>query len=278
MATAAPIDPAQFQPKTHVSSIKLALTQDIFNEVSNLITPIAHTFAMDMKIEDQHITKALPLLGETEVATATNVTIDKFDIKDVIMEIDDGYIAIRIENVDFLVSMDMKALGGDLGRVNVKADVDISAKLKFGLNGIHCTTDVYDIKSSLTNFDVKIGSGFTGDVISYAMDLVEYALKGTIESTLESTITSSLEQGLDSVLVRNWDVMGNVSSVFYKLAVEFVAVPVITKERGVEYLIGVDSFWKKDGPFVTEEPKQIAKDISATNPIPEAEKLTVKEE
>ncbi|KAI9349229.1 hypothetical protein BDR26DRAFT_853264 [Obelidium mucronatum] len=228
---------------------------------------------MDMKIEDQHIKKTIPLIGETEVAAATAVTIDKFNIKDVIMEIDEGYIAIAIDNVDFEVSMDMVALGGSLGRVIVKADVDIGAKLKFGLNGIHCTTDVYDIKAVLKNFDVKIGSGYTGDIISSAMDLVEYALKGTIESTLESTITSSLEQGLDSVLVRNWDVIGNVSSVFYKLAVEFVAVPVITKARGVEYQIGVDAFWKKDGPYVAEEPKPTKKEEE--NPVPEVEKLAV---
>ncbi|ORY23901.1 hypothetical protein BCR33DRAFT_775121 [Rhizoclosmatium globosum] len=252
----------EFKPKTGVSSIKLALTQDIFNEISlfqitksnHRITPIAQTFALDLKLEDQHIKQKVLLLGETEFASATNIKIETFAIQDVVMEIQDGFISISIDDVDFKVSTDMTAFGGSLGKVFLKGLVNIRAKLKFGLSGKHCTTDVYDITASLRDFDAEVGTGTAGEAIAQLVETVEYAFKPYIEGALRDSIASALEGGLDSMLVRNWDIIGEVSQVFYKLAVEFVAVPVITKEKGVVYEIGVDSFWKKDGPYVKEEP------------------------
>ncbi|KAJ3076123.1 hypothetical protein HDU98_005542 [Podochytrium sp. JEL0797] len=245
---------SELAPKKRVASIKLSLTQDMFNEVSNLITPIAQAYIMSMKIEDQHMKKKVPLLGEKEFATANNIQISKFDIHACLMRIDDGFISIEIQNVAFGADMDMNVFGGgELGKVSVKADVDVTAKIKFGLKGKHCTTDVYDIKTTLRNFDSEVGTGFRGKIVSEIIEALEFVLRSAIEACLESAITTSLEEGLDSILVRNWDILGNVSTVFYKMAVEFVAVPVISKERGVEYEIGVDSFFNKQKAYVAEE-------------------------
>ncbi|KAJ3076120.1 hypothetical protein HDU98_005539 [Podochytrium sp. JEL0797] len=245
---------SEFAPKKGLTSIKLSLTQDMFNEVSNLITPIAHAYIMSMKIEDQHMKKKILLLGEKEFATAKNIQISKFDIQSCLMKIEDGFISIEIKDVDFEVDMDMHVIaGGELGKVSVMADVDVVAKVKFGLKGKHCTTDVYDIKATLRNFDSKVGTGFAGKIIADIVDTLEFVLRSEIENCLESTITTSLEEGLDSILVRNWDILGTVSTVFYKMAVEFVAAPVISKARGVEYEIGVDSFFNKEKAYVAEE-------------------------
>ncbi|KAJ3076122.1 hypothetical protein HDU98_005541 [Podochytrium sp. JEL0797] len=244
---------SELAPKNRVASIKLSLTQDMFNEVSHLITPIAEAFILSMKIEDQIMKKKVFLLGEKEFATAKNIQISKFDIQDCLMKIEDGFISIEIKNVAFGVDMDMEVAGGELGTVSVKADVDVTAKIKFGLKDKHCTTDVYDIKSTMSNFDTEVGTGFAGKIVSEIVEALEFVLRGVIENCLESTITTSLEEGLDSILVRNWDILGSVSTVFYKMAVGFVAAPVISKERGVEYEIGVDSFFNKEKAYVSEE-------------------------
>ncbi|KAJ3094030.1 hypothetical protein HK100_006303 [Physocladia obscura] len=259
-------EPKQAQPtlkaQAGVTSIKVALSQDMFNEISTLIVPIAESFAADTKIPDQHIKKHIPLLGEVSAADATNIAITKFDIKDVIMAIRDGFIEIAIRDVEFQVDMDMKAIGGNLGKVFVAADVDVEGKLRFGLKGRHCTTDVFDIKATLRNFDAKVGTGFAGEILEHVMDLLEKVLKSTIEKLLAAQISSALKTGLDSVLVRNWDIVGSVSSVNYKLQVDFVAAPVITEAGGVEYSIGVDSFFNRGGnPFLVDT---IARDLETT--------------
>ncbi|KAJ3246481.1 hypothetical protein HDU78_006902 [Chytriomyces hyalinus] len=228
------------------SSIEIRLEQDIFAEVAKLIAPIAEAYVLDMKIEDQHIKKALPLLGETEVASATAIKIEKFAIKGVVMPINEGFVNVNIDDAEFKVSMDVTALGGHLGITTVSAILDVDAKVRFVLEQNKMKTDVYECAVALRDFDTQIGTGITGDILSYVTEMIESVLKSSIEASLQSTVTSSLEQALDSILSRQWDIAGNVSKVFYNLAVHFLETPTVTKANGLMIVIGIDANYKMD--------------------------------
>ncbi|KAI8621814.1 hypothetical protein BC830DRAFT_1092352 [Chytriomyces sp. MP71] len=241
-----------------VSSIEIRLEADIFAEVAKLISPIAESYVKEMKIEDQHVKKTLPLLGEKEVAKATNIKIEKFEIKDVVMPLNDGFVGVNIDDVEFKVSMDMTALGGHIGIVKIEAMIDILAKVKFGLIGKKIKTDVFDCKVALRNFDTHIGTGITGDILAHVTDLLEFVLKSEIESSLQSTVESSLDQSLDSILARNWDITGNVSKVFYNMNVAFLETPTITKAEGMKMVIGIDAYSALGAPPVIAKAEDAA--------------------
>ncbi|KAJ3239545.1 hypothetical protein HDU81_005772 [Chytriomyces hyalinus] len=226
------------------SSIEIRLEQDIFAEVAKLIAPIAEAYVLDMKIEDQHIKKALPLLGETEVASATGIKIEKFGIKGVVMPINEGFVNVNIDDAEFKVTMDCTALGGHLGITTVSAILDVDAKVRFVLEQNKMKTDVYECAVALRDFDTQIGTGITGDILSYVTEMIESVLKSSIEASLQSTVTSSLEQALDSILSRPWDIAGNVSKVFYILDVQFLEPPTVTKADGLKIVVGIDANYK----------------------------------
>ncbi|KAI9349228.1 hypothetical protein BDR26DRAFT_853263 [Obelidium mucronatum] len=236
--------------KAGVASIIIHLEQDIFAEIAHLIEPIAEATVLEMKIEDQHITKKLPLLGEKEVAAATNIKVQQFDIKAIWMTTEDGFLGIAIKDVDFKIALDMTILNGKPRTVSATTFVDISAKVRFGIKDKKIKTFVSDTKVTLKDFDAHMEANFgKGEMLNYAVDLVENKLQKLIETTLTSTISSSLESGLDSVMARNWDVNGNVSRVFYNCTVEFLGDPVITKVEGAQFTLGIDvGHQVKDSP------------------------------
>ncbi|KAJ3206114.1 hypothetical protein HDU82_004714 [Entophlyctis luteolus] len=245
--------PSILKAKSGVTSMRLSLTQDMFNEVSSLIIKIADSSATSLKIGDQHIKKHIPLLGEVEAATAKNIRILSFDIRNISLEIKDGYVAVAISDVDFHVEMDIATALSKSERVDVKADVDVLGKLKFGLVGRHCTTDVYDIKTQVSNFDAE-SKGFTGEILAHFVDLLEKVLRPIIEEQLDGVVASSLESSLNAMLNRNFDVVEAVSGVNYKFQVDVLTAPTISVASGVVFDIGVDSFFNtdKDKPFVVD--------------------------
>ncbi|KAI9207823.1 uncharacterized protein BJ171DRAFT_491612 [Polychytrium aggregatum] len=234
---------------TKVNSVSITLCQDIFNEISNLIGPIAQRLALDTKIGDQHISKDLMLLGKKELASANNIKIETFNIKLVEMPIQDGFILVKIREVDVDVSLDLEAVGASLGKVWIDIDLNIDAKVRFSETDGKLKTDVFDVAINIANFDAKIGSGFTGKILSTAIDFVENVVKSQISSALTQPIDEALTSGLDSVLGRDLDVAGNVSTVFYRLNVDFNGNPVITAAKGVEIFVAIDSVVSKDGPI-----------------------------
>ncbi|KAJ3211527.1 hypothetical protein HDU82_005674 [Entophlyctis luteolus] len=254
---AAGTSPAVLKAKSGVTSMRLSLTQDMFNEVSSLIVKIADSSATSLKIEDQHIKKHIPLLGEVEAASAKNIRILSFDIRNISLEIKDAYVAVAISDVDFHVEMDVATVLSKAERVDVKADVDVLGKLKFGLTGKHCTTDVYDIKTDVSNFDAE-SKGFTGEILAHFVDLLEKVLRPVIEQQLDAVVASSLSSSLNAMLNRNFDLVGAVSGVNYKFQVDILSR--ISGARGVEFDVGVDAFFNtdKDKPF---EVDTVARDV-----------------
>ncbi|KAJ3025027.1 UNVERIFIED_CONTAM: hypothetical protein HDU68_007553 [Siphonaria sp. JEL0065] len=241
--------------KAGVASIIIHLEQDIFAEISHLIEPIAEATVLEMKVEDQHITKKIPFLGEKEVAAATGIKVQQFDIKAIRMTTEEGFLAISILNTDFKITLNLSVLNGKARTVTVTTFVDITAKVKFGIQDKKIKTKVSDVKVTLKEFDAHMEAQFgKGEMLNHAVDLVENTLQKLIESTLASTISSSLESGLDSVMARNWDVNGNVSRVFYNCTVEFLGDPVITKVEGARFTLGID----------------VGHEVKAQAPVPES--------
>ncbi|KAJ1552207.1 hypothetical protein HK405_012230 [Cladochytrium tenue] len=229
------------------TSIKIVLTQDLFDEIAKLIGPIAKAEALALKLDDQHMKKKLPLVGEKEVATATKLSIEKFQIAKVAMPLNDGYLDVQLSDIEAEVGSDVKAIGVSLGRVVVTAQVDISAKVTLSQAEGMISSAISDVKVNIDKFDVKIGTGFGGDILEHVIDLFERVVRGVIESSLAAPIQSSLKSGLDSVLGRNLDTSGGLQNVAYLFRVDHRDHPVITRRSGVELDIAIDAFVNESG-------------------------------
>ncbi|KAJ1537328.1 hypothetical protein HK096_006048 [Nowakowskiella sp. JEL0078] len=225
-----------------VRSLSVTLHQDLFDEISSLVIPVAKAMALETAIADQHIKQKLPLLGEQEVATATNLKIEEFSISKMSLPLQNGVIGVVIRNVDVKVSTDVKALGVSLGKVVVTLSMDIDAivKLKSTSAGV-LSVSVEDVTGTPSKFDVKIGSGVGGDVLEGIADLFQAAIKGAISAAVAKPVDDALTQGLEGVLGKPLDVLGQVSSVGYQFLVGFVKDPVITAKDGVTLVLGVDT-------------------------------------
>ncbi|KAJ3223458.1 hypothetical protein HDU81_009161 [Chytriomyces hyalinus] len=224
-------------PAKGVSSIKLNLRQDVFDEVTKLIVPIAETYVFEMKVENQKIKKKVFLLGEKEVASASNIKFISFDIHSVAMPVQEGHIDLAMTDISAKISMDFKTLGVKVGKVVVDATLNVNSKVKFGAKA---KTQVFDTKVEIDNFDTDI-SGLAGPALAAATEAIANILEDMIENTLAATIEDGLESALDSVMMREWDVMGNVAALFYKFHVDFLTAPLISKATGVEFSISIDS-------------------------------------
>ncbi|KAJ3263747.1 hypothetical protein HDU77_010023 [Chytriomyces hyalinus] len=228
-----------------VSSIKLNLRQDVFDEVTKLIIPIAETYVFEMKVDNQKIKKKVFLLGEKEVASASNIKFISFDIHSVAMPIQEGHIDLALTDIAAKISMDFKTLGVKIGKVVVDATLNINSKVKFGAKA---KTQVFDTKVEIDNFDTDI-SGLAGPALAAATEAIANILEDMIENTLAATIKDGLESALDSVMMRDWDVMGNVAALFYKFHVDFLTAPRISKATGVEFSISIDSEFQTGKAF-----------------------------
>ncbi|KAJ3239595.1 hypothetical protein HDU78_002774 [Chytriomyces hyalinus] len=228
-----------------VSSIKLNLRQDVFDEVTKLIIPIAETYVFEMKVDNQKIKKKVFLLGEKEVASASNIKFISFDIHSVAMPIQEGHIDLALTDIAAKISMDFKTLGVKIGKVVVDATLNINSKVKFGAKA---KTQVFDTKVEIDNFDTDI-SGLAGPALAAATEAIANILEDMIENTLAATIKDGLESALDSVMMRDWDVMGNVAALFYKFHVDFLTAPRISKATGVEFSISIDSEFQAGKAF-----------------------------
>ncbi|KAJ3407628.1 hypothetical protein CcCBS67573_g01867 [Chytriomyces confervae] len=228
-----------------VSSIKLNLRQDVFDEVTKLIIPIAETYVLEMKVDNQKIKKKVFLLGEKEVASASNIKFISFDIHSVAMPIQEGHIDLALTDIAAKISMDFKTLGVKIGKVVVDATLNINSKVKFGAKA---KTQVFDTKVEIDNFDTDI-SGLAGPALAAATEAIANILEDMIENTLAATIKDGLESALDSVMMRDWDVMGNVAALFYKFHVDFLTAPRISKATGVEFSIAIDSEFQAGKAF-----------------------------
>ncbi|KAJ3237748.1 hypothetical protein HDU78_003892 [Chytriomyces hyalinus] len=220
-----------------VSSIKLNLRQDAFDEISKLIIPIAETYVLEMKVDDQKIKKKVLLLGEKDVASASNIKFLSFNIQSVAMPIQEGHIDLALTDISAKISMDFKMLGAKVGKVIIDATLNINSNVKFGAKA---KTQVFDTKVEIDNFDTDI-SGLAGPALAAATEAIANILEDMIENSLAAAIKDGLESGLDSVMMRDWDVMGNVASLFYKFHIDFLTAPLISKATGVEYSISIDS-------------------------------------
>ncbi|KAJ3014589.1 UNVERIFIED_CONTAM: hypothetical protein HDU68_000218 [Siphonaria sp. JEL0065] len=225
------VNPA-FQPTLGVSSLVVTLGQDVFGEVAKLIQPIAEATVLEMKVADQKVS----------MAHASNIKITNFDIKDLIMDTEDGFLNVVIDDVEFKVGLDLKIALGKTRPLTVAAVVDISSKIDFyiDIQDKKVKSNVFDTKINIRNFDAELTVMFGESLVNHAIDLVENILKKSIEESLDATVTSSLQSGLDSVLARNWDIQGAVSRVAYNCGVEFLGNPVITKKDGVQFNLGID--------------------------------------
>ncbi|KAI9349230.1 hypothetical protein BDR26DRAFT_853265 [Obelidium mucronatum] len=187
-----------------------------------------------MKIEDH----------KTPMVKATDIKVTNFDIKDLIMDTEDGHLSVHIDDVAFKVGLNIKILAGKVRPTIVSALIDVSAKIDFyvDVQDKKIKTNVFDTKIALRDFDCDIHFSFApGEaLVSTAIDFVETILRKSIEETLDKTVTSSLQSGLDSVMARNWDIAGNVSRVNYNCGVEFLGNPSISKAEGVKFTIGID--------------------------------------
>ncbi|KAJ3211526.1 hypothetical protein HDU82_005673 [Entophlyctis luteolus] len=265
-------DSVALKARSGVTSMRLALTQDMFNEISSLIKPIAEATARSIAIPDQHIKTHVPLIrsAEFEAATVTNIVVTKFDLGDqgVALEICEGYISAAAHGVQAVIGMDVGSVMSAPVRVDIAVALDVVGKLRFGLEGRHCTTDVYaatEIKTTLSSFDAKSGApthSFTADAVAALLDIVEHAMRPVLEEHTSEALSAALKRSLDSVLIRNWDVAGTVSSVAYKFQVDFLAAPVISVDDGVVYDVGVDAFYRTGEPYVLESVAREASKIS----------------
>ncbi|KAJ3282234.1 hypothetical protein HDU79_010081 [Rhizoclosmatium sp. JEL0117] len=261
-------DSQSLKAKTGVPSIKLALKQDIFNEIAKLVGPTAENYVLDKVFPPLSFKRSLPVVGETQLATMTNITIASFEILTVNLEIQDGFIDISIRDVEIKALADLSALGMLWKDVLMRGIVQVSGKMRFGLANGHCTTHVYDIAVQVDEFKAMTGTGVVADMWSDLMETAEGLLQTRIQESLGRVISRSLTELLDDVLVRNWDVVGSVRGVHYRLAVEFVKEPVISRGRGVEYEIGVDAFSKVGGDaFVKVEPIRKRRESESVPPV-----------
>ncbi|KAJ3281520.1 hypothetical protein HDU79_010723 [Rhizoclosmatium sp. JEL0117] len=238
-----------------IPSISLVLEQDILSEIANLIKPITESSVLQLKLSDQSIKRKLPLVGEKQVAAASNIHVLCFQIKDVVLAtMKDGFLLVRISDVRFEIEMDMKVMAGKNRATVVSADVDVLAKVRFvkSGDGKNVRTQVFDCTVDLRNFDADVHVKFGKETLSHAIDLIENVMKDEIEKVLAGTLKTSLEEGLDSCLVREWDLVGQVSRVGYTLGVEFLKDPVVG-EDGIEFVLGIDAFFKVDDKPVVQE-------------------------
>ncbi|ORY43952.1 hypothetical protein BCR33DRAFT_785216 [Rhizoclosmatium globosum] len=226
-----------------VPSIIITIQQDILSEMANLIEPITESSVLALKISDQTIKKKVPLLGEKQVAAATNIKVDSFDITKLVLDPEDGYLSAVIDDIKFEASLFVSVLGGKPVLTTIAADVDVKAKLRFGKtgDGKSVKTDVFECDVELRNFDAKIDVSLGKHLLDHALDLIENTLRGTLQNQLNQTFETSLEQGMDSALARNWDFVGSVSRVSYVLGVEFLEDPVVSHSEGICFVLGIDA-------------------------------------
>ncbi|KAJ3058252.1 hypothetical protein HDU99_006897, partial [Rhizoclosmatium hyalinum] len=112
-----------------VPSIIINIQQDILSEMANLIEPITESSVLALKISDQTIKKKVLLLGEKQVASATNIKVDSFDITKLVLDPEDGYLSATIQDIKFEASLFVSVLGGKPVLTTIAADVDVKAKL-----------------------------------------------------------------------------------------------------------------------------------------------------
>ncbi|KAI8837648.1 hypothetical protein BJ741DRAFT_602886 [Chytriomyces cf. hyalinus JEL632] len=248
-----------------VSSIKLNLRQDVFDEITKLIIPIAETYVLEMKVDSQKIKKKVFLLGEKEVASASNIKFISFDIHSVAMPIQEGHIDLALTDISAKISMDFKTLGVKVGKVVVDATLNINSKVKFGAKA---KTQVFDTKVEIDDFDTDI-SGLAGPALAAATEAIANILEDMIENTLAATIKDGLESALDSVMMRDWDVMGNVAALFYKFHVDFLTAPLISKATGVEFSISIDSEFQA-GKAYEPDVQPVSSVVAAASAVPSA--------
>ncbi|KAI9365431.1 hypothetical protein DFJ73DRAFT_792353 [Zopfochytrium polystomum] len=250
-STTSPSNPptakAMKRPAPGPVSIKVTLTQDIFDEIAKLIGPIAKSEALALRMEDQHVKKKIPLLGEAEVATATQLRITKFDIAAITLKIDDGHLNVDVSDVALQAETELRAMGISFGKVVVTAQLDVAARTIFLQQEGRLKTAVYDVKPHIDSFDTQVGTGFAGDVLEVAIDLLERVVKGALESALARPIQTALQDGLDSVLGGNLDVKGGLLNVAYFLRMDIRDSPFITRNGGVQFDIAIDAFVNSDG-------------------------------
>ncbi|KAI8834358.1 hypothetical protein BJ741DRAFT_242469 [Chytriomyces cf. hyalinus JEL632] len=200
-----------------------------------------------MKVEDQKIKKKVLLMGDKEVASASNIKFHSFNIQSVAMPIQEGHIDLALTDISAKISMDFKALGSKRN-VMVDAALNINAKVKFGAKA---KTQVFDTVVQIDKFDTDM-SGLAGPALAAATEGIANILEDMIENTLATTIKDGLESALDSVMMRDWDVMGNVAAMFYKFHIDFLTAPLISKVTGVEYSISIDSEFRSGEAFLPD--------------------------
>ncbi|KAI8812191.1 hypothetical protein BJ742DRAFT_768745 [Cladochytrium replicatum] len=222
-------------------TISLVLTQDLFDEISKLVPPIAAAMALETKIEDQHIKQKILLVGEKEIVTVTELKIEKFTMENMKMPLQDGHLSVAIHGIKVQVSCNVKALGAKLGKVTVDLAMDLTAvvKLLAGEHGV-LKVDVDQVTPAVTFFDTQIGTGFGGDILESVTDAFNNTIKKTIAASVVKPVDDALTQGLDSVLGRPLNIEGQVSTVGYRFDVAFLGQPVI-KPAGVTINLGVDT-------------------------------------
>ncbi|KAJ3130749.1 hypothetical protein HK101_004960 [Irineochytrium annulatum] len=211
----------------------------MFDEICKLVVPVAEAMAVQVKIEDQHIKKHI--IKEVEVASATNLKIEIFEIKEIAMPIEDSYIDVIIRGCKCSASSTVKVAGINLDKVVVKLSIDILAKVKFdNVKGV-LKSNVYDVKPTVTEFDIEIGHGAGGNMLERVTELFEGVIKSTIASSIAQPIDDALTQGLDSVLGRPLNQDGGVSGVNYRFLIDFDEEPTIVKGVGLKLILAVDA-------------------------------------
>ncbi|KAI8806375.1 hypothetical protein BJ742DRAFT_816662 [Cladochytrium replicatum] len=244
----APAVPAK-DPRPTQQTMHLVLTQDMFDEISKLVPPIAAAMALETKVEDQHIKQKMLLVGEQEVATVTDLKIEKFSMDKMAMPLRDGYLDVSIHGITVNVSCNAKAVGVSLGKVIVDLKMDLTAIVKLfdGKNGV-LKVEVEQVTPAVTFFDTQIGTGFGGDILESVTDLFNSTVKKTIADTIIKPVDDALTQGLDSVLGRPLSIEGQVSAVGYRFDVAFLGNPII-KPEGCTMNLAVDTTIKVSKPL-----------------------------